>query len=584
MIESTRESDARTTVVLVHPLGDLAPGLTEATIEVPSVLDAVGLVARAAGDPRIGAVVVPGTQLDRFPDAAATLKRLDDGVRIVAVTDEPPAPRSAAALAAATAAEVDVVVAASGGASAVMDALAGHGSTAPRTIAEPVATTSAAAAPAGPHEDAPRPAASTWPFEPAAGRAPGVGPDTSESEAGAGPAAATPPPAPPPPAPPIPAPPPPAPPSPPAVPQDPAELVDEDERRALVGGPPASPARHEPGNAPESPPGADAPDAPPPLSFAEAVRARESRYEAEAEAAEPLGDLDLVEAVLLGGGRLGPVAVRLVREQTGWDDLVFHLEDPDREDASVARAHVVDEGRRFGTLTSRMAAPDELELWAGWLARWLELGRRHELYRTESRTDELTGAANRRAMLEFLERMLHEARARRRPITVMVFDIDDFKRFNDDHGHEAGDVILRETVALLKSVTRRSDLVCRVGGDEFAVVFADLEGPRTAGSAMTEDVGVIARRFQQQVVRMRFPRLGLDAPGTLSISAGLASFPWDGSDPASLLRVADRRALESKRRGKNHITFGPGVPLVEPSESEDDGEPRAGEDPREDAD
>jgi len=288
--------------------------------------------------------------------------------------------------------------------------------------------------------------------------------------------------------------------------------------------------------------------------------------------------------VLLGGGRLGPVAVRLVREQTGWDDLVFHLEDPDREDASVARAHVVDEGRRFGTLTSRMAAPDELELWAGWLARWLELGRRHELYRTESRTDELTGAANRRAMLEFLERMLHEARARRRPITVMVFDIDDFKRFNDDHGHEAGDVILRETVALLKSVTRRSDLVCRVGGDEFAVVFADLEGPRTAGSAMTEDVGVIARRFQQQVVRMRFPRLGLDAPGTLSISAGLASFPWDGSDPASLLRVADRRALESKRRGKNHITFGPGVPLVEPSESEDDGEPRAGEDPREDAD
>jgi diguanylate cyclase (GGDEF)-like protein len=326
--------------------------------------------------------------------------------------------------------------------------------------------------------------------------------------------------------------------------------------------------------APEPPPPADAPppDAPPPLSFAEAVRAREERYEAETQPAEPLGDIDLVEAVLGGGGRIGPVAVRLVREQTGWDDLAFHLEEPAGTDPDVARAEVADEGRRFGTLTSRVAGADELELWAGWLARWLELGRRHELFRTESRTDELTGAANRRAMFEFLDRVLREARARRRPVTVMVFDIDDFKRFNDDHGHEAGDIILRETVALLKSVTRRADLVCRVGGDEFAVVFADLEGPRTAGSSMIEDVSVIARRFQQQVVRMRFPRLGLDAPGTLSISAGLASYPWDGSDPASLLRVADRRALESKRRGKNHITFGPGVPLLEPGDEHDAGD------------
>jgi hypothetical protein len=78
---------------------------------------------------------------------------------------------------------------------------------------------------------------------------------------------------------------------------------------------------------------------------------------------------------------------------------------------------------------------------------------------------------------------------------------------------------------------------------------------------MPDDVEVIARRFQSEVVGMRFPRLGLDAPGTLSISAGLATYPWDGADAETLLRVADERALESKRRGKNHITFGPGVPF-----------------------
>ena len=56
---------------------------------------------------------------------------------------------------------------------------------------------------------------------------------------------------------------------------------------------------------------------------------------------------------------------------------------------------------------------------------------------------------------------------------------------------------------------------------------------------------------------MRFPKLGLEAPGNLSISAGLSTFPWDSDDAASLLRLADERALASKRKGKNAITFGP---------------------------
>jgi diguanylate cyclase (GGDEF)-like protein len=145
----------------------------------------------------------------------------------------------------------------------------------------------------------------------------------------------------------------------------------------------------------------------------------------------------------------------------------------------------------------------------------------------------------------------------------MVFDIDNFKSYNDNFGHEAGDEVLRETVLLLNSVIRQGDRVCRIGGDEFAVVFADPEGPRKpdlrGAGAMPESVEAIAKRFQDQICKMRFPKLGEQAPGPLSISAGLATFPWDGSDPVALLRHADQLALESKRRGKNAITLGPGA-------------------------
>ncbi len=62
-----------------------------------------------------------------------------------------------------------------------------------------------------------------------------------------------------------------------------------------------------------------------------------------------------------------------------------------------------------------------------------------------------------------------------------------------------------------------------------------------------------------QICQTKFPKLGLDAPGTLSISGGLATYPWDGADAAALLRRADQLALESKRKGKNVLTIGPGA-------------------------
>jgi diguanylate cyclase (GGDEF)-like protein len=248
------------------------------------------------------------------------------------------------------------------------------------------------------------------------------------------------------------------------------------------------------------------------------------------------------------------IALELARQQTGWSDLAVRDELATSETAVEIRAGE----RRFGVLTSAAARAGDLAPWAQWLAQWLSLDAAYREYRLLAYRDDLTGAWNRRYLKRFLSDVIGEARERRRPITVMVFDIDDFKRYNDAFGHDAGDVILCETVALLESVIREGDRVCRIGGDEFAVVFADLE-PREGGSTLPASVEQLARRFQAQVSAMRFPKLGLEAPGTLSISGGLATFPWDGDDPGALLRLADQRALESKRRGKNHLTFGPGA-------------------------
>lgn len=269
---------------------------------------------------------------------------------------------------------------------------------------------------------------------------------------------------------------------------------------------------------------------------------------------EALGDVDLVESIINNTGKLRELALKLIAQQTGWSDVVLHPAEQFVEGASSA---VNFEKQSFGVLTSQATDARSLKPWADWLARWLALDDTHRTHRLMAYRDDLTGAWNRRFFHEFLTDALKRARQLRLPVTVMAFDIDDFKIYNDRYSHEAGDEILIETVRLLESVIRKSDRVCRIGGDEFAVIFADLEGPRAAGSSHPDAVGEIASRFQKQICSMRFPKLAQDAPGTLTISAGLSTFPWDGDDPDELLRLADERAIRSKRCGKNVITFGP---------------------------
>ena len=173
--------------------------------------------------------------------------------------------------------------------------------------------------------------------------------------------------------------------------------------------------------------------------------------------------------------------------------------------------------------------------------------------------DELTGAWNRRYFDRFLARVLERATQGRQQVTLLVFDIDDFKRYNDAYGHAAGDEILREVSAMMRSSVRDHDVVARIGGDEFAVIFWDAGERREAGSKHPGDVRAAAARFQKAIVNHKFPKLGDEAAGHLSVSGGLAGFPWDGRTVDELVSFADAMAIRSKRAGKNAITFGPGV-------------------------
>ena len=280
----------------------------------------------------------------------------------------------------------------------------------------------------------------------------------------------------------------------------------------------------------------------------------------------PPGDIDLVRA-LLEHTDLQAAALRVLRHHLGTTDVRFVAAPRPGEEEAVAvdrrglkQAPVAGEGRVFGVLLSATLDEATLSAWAVWLSHWLRLEESHRELRRYAWTDELTGAGNRRAFETVLRDTMARALEDRRTISLMCLDIDDFKRYNDDYGHHAGDEVLRETAELLRTCVRAGDHVFRIGGDEFVVVFCDASAPRKGGGTAPESVESIVRRFQRAIADLSLPSLGREGPGTVTVSAGVAVFPWEGHDPESLLRRADQRSLESKRNGKNRITFGPGAP------------------------
>ncbi len=280
-----------------------------------------------------------------------------------------------------------------------------------------------------------------------------------------------------------------------------------------------------------------------------------------------LGDVDLVAALINDPTGIVDLALRLIGASSGIAGLSWSAPAaPPPEPASPgatpagAGARVVYEGTSLGFLNAPAPAkPEDLAPWASWLGHWLALDRTMKDLREAAAHDDLTGVWNRRYFRHFLTTVLERAVHERFCVTLMIFDIDNFKSYNDRYGHPSGDQILRETARLMQSVVRSHDVVARIGGDEFAVVFWDAEEPRKPNSRHPHSVRRAAERFQKAICSHKFPRLLSQNADSLTISGGLAGFPWDGRAPDDLIAFADAKAMESKRQGKNALTFGPGA-------------------------
>ena len=174
--------------------------------------------------------------------------------------------------------------------------------------------------------------------------------------------------------------------------------------------------------------------------------------------------------------------------------------------------------------------------------------------------DDLTELKNRRYIWEFSRQIIEQARSGNGRVTLLVFDIDNFKHYNDVYGHSAGDEVLRQAAVLMRRCCRGHDVVGRIGGDEFAVVFWDEPRPseglgerRSATAEHPKEAMFIAERFRGELKNAELHLLGPEGKGVLTISGGLASFPRDGSTMQQLFGQADKALLEAKRSGKNRI-------------------------------
>lgn len=160
-------------------------------------------------------------------------------------------------------------------------------------------------------------------------------------------------------------------------------------------------------------------------------------------------------------------------------------------------------------------------------------------HESEARTDSLTDLANRRAFDTELKRRVSEWERKETPFSLVIMDIDFFKKFNDTHGHQAGDEVLRSFGAQLTKTCRDMDLPCRYGGEEFAVIMPATE---------TNDAKIGAERIRKAVEAMTVHFEGRQLKVTTSI--GLAQVT-SGDDPAKILKRADEALYQSKDAGRN---------------------------------
>jgi diguanylate cyclase (GGDEF)-like protein len=166
----------------------------------------------------------------------------------------------------------------------------------------------------------------------------------------------------------------------------------------------------------------------------------------------------------------------------------------------------------------------------------------HETIYMLTIVDGLTGVNNKRYFLEYLEREMGRCHRYGRPLSLMMFDIDHFKKINDVHGHLAGDYVLREMAQSIKRMVRKEQCFARYGGEEFALVIPE-DGP--------EKVRFLAEKIRRTVEDKDFMFEDRAIPVTLSI--GVADMMAEMTEPLQFIKVADTNLYKAKKSGRNRV-------------------------------
>jgi len=167
---------------------------------------------------------------------------------------------------------------------------------------------------------------------------------------------------------------------------------------------------------------------------------------------------------------------------------------------------------------------------------------RDELHEKSVR-DPLTGLFNRRYLVEALRREINASERRGTGFGLVSFDIDHFKTFNDNNGHDAGDVVLRTLGAKITDCLGERDIACRLGGEEFAILMpeADIEAAEAFAHKLRDSTHKVSVRYGETIL----PKI--------SISAGVTAYPEGGTRPQSLMQCVDKALYSAKAKGRDCV-------------------------------
>jgi diguanylate cyclase (GGDEF)-like protein len=158
-------------------------------------------------------------------------------------------------------------------------------------------------------------------------------------------------------------------------------------------------------------------------------------------------------------------------------------------------------------------------------------------------TDGLTGLLNKRTLVELAKQKIRSAERFDKPLSVLVCDLDHFKKVNDVHGHDVGDLVIKGFGDALRRTKRDTDIVGRFGGEEFVVVCEETDA---AGAEL------LAERVRSEIESTTFH--AKDGPLHVTCSVGVATYPRAGTDWDALFKATDEALYVSKRAGRNRVT------------------------------